>query len=1032
MSFYTLWHTISGMMAGRRHIRLSIRLAIALLIAGLCPNASSAAERWDTYASESFQHILNADNTSVQNPTSLVRDGDGFLWIGTQNGLLRWDGYRFRHYLPNDNDPKSLPDNDIRALTTDDAGNLWIGTNAGGLVRYRADQNGFTSFIAGPQGLSNMSVNAIVRDGHGGLWIGTLAGLDHLEIATGKFQRGLNEGLTSLQVGALLYDKAGTLWIGTTGGLVRRARGGATIRVSLPTRDGTQVSVRQLYEDSAGRIWVATQSHGAFYIDSKGRSAHAVVAHGSSSEDLQAEGVNTIVEIIPGRIWLGTYSHGIVAVDTTTMETHSIVHDPLVASSLLYDEVWRLYRDPSGLVWVATGEGLSRWAPEQAAMRFIPGATGRSEDMSEAGALSIAQMPDGRIWMGLTRKGVDILDPANGRIRSLRSNSANPETTLPRNYVWSLLPFDDTVIIATARGLYRSNIAGTQVHRMHPEGRDPVAHTIALLRDAGQIWVGGYDGLWRFTPGDETHHADHFDSLTDQRVRAVIKSPDGSIWAGTENGLNRLPPSLINGGKDDIEHISSDRRDPNGLSAGYISSLVVDHHGRLWVGTSGGGISVLTGRSGTGHPRFRHLAASDGLPNQNIDKLLIDQKGHIWASTDAGLAVIDPDTFKIRVLGRESGLSILNYWVGSGAVTTEDEILFSGTTGVLVIQPDKIAPWTYAAPVVVSDVHVGKSEVPFAQTGADGVSRHIIVPHGEALSIEFSALDLSAPGQNRFRYRLKGYERTWNESDASHRMATYTNLLPGHYKLIIQGSNRDGIWSPHQQEIPIQILPAWYQTWWFLGLLGAIAITLILVVIRLRTAYLQKRQKELTHLVEERTAELRDIQSQLEHLAYYDALTGLPNRRLFSDDLRKFMARARRESQSFALLLIDLDHFKYINDSLGHDAGDALLREAAIRLRTVLRESDTIARLGGDEFAILLSKVDGLPEIETVCRRIVACFEPGVLFQANVLKTSPSIGIAKFPHGGETEEALYKTADIALYEAKAAGRNTWHFACSDA
>jgi diguanylate cyclase (GGDEF)-like protein len=1027
MIFYTT-RKLLGMIVGHCLVALRMGLAAVVMCAGFCPGTLSAADRWNAYSSESFQHIINADNTSVQNPTSLIRDGDGFLWIGTQNGLLRWDGYRFRHYLPKDSDPSSLPDNDIRALATDGTGHLWIGTNSGGLVQYDADKNAFTSYSTGPQGLSHVTVTAIAKDGQFGLWIGTLGGIDHLDTRSGKIEKGQNAGLPTPQIGALLCDAQGNLWIGTAQGLARRSPDGhETRRIQLPTRDGAPASIREIYQDGEGRIWIATQSQGAFYIEGDKQIAHAVVASDAVSDNLQAEGINTIVEVSPGHIWLGTYSHGIVAVDAATLKTHNIVHDPLVSTSLLYDEVWRLYRDPSGLVWVATGEGLSRWAPEQAAMRLIPGATGRTQDMSEPGALAISQMPNGQIWMGLTRKGVDIIDPKKGRLRSLRSDAAHPETALPQNYVWDLLSFDDHVFIATARGLYQSNATGTQVHRVHVKDRDPTAHTITLLSDAGKIWVGGYDGLWRFTPGDEARHADHFDNLTDPRVRAVLKGPDGSLWAGTESGLNRLPPALINGGPAEIEHIGSDRHDAEGLSAGYISSLVIDHRGRLWVGTSGGGISVLTGRNGAGKPRFHHIEAGDGLPNQNIDKLVVDRHGRVWASTDAGLAVIDPDTFRVRALGRESGLSILNYWVGSGTLTNEGEILFSGTTGVLIIQPDKISPWTYAPPVVVSDVHVGKDQVPVGRASAGGLHQRIKVPHGEALSVEFSALDFSAPSQNRFRYRLKGYERAWNEADASRRTATYTNLLPGHYKLVVQGSNRDGVWSPNQQEIPVEILPAWYQTWWFLGLLGALVVLAILGIIKMRTAYLQGRQAELTLLVEERTAELRLIQSQLEHLAYYDALTGLPNRRRFGEDLRKFLAHARREKQSFALLLIDLDHFKHVNDSLGHDAGDALLCEAAIRLRTVLRETDCVARLGGDEFAILLAKAEATPEIDTVCRRIIECFDPVVPFQAHLLKTTPSIGIARFPEGGETEDALYKTADVALYEAKAAGRNTWHY-----
>jgi diguanylate cyclase (GGDEF)-like protein len=988
-----------------------------------CPVASRAADRWTVSAGETFQHIVTESNSQIKNPTSLVRDRDGFLWIGSQDGLLRWDGYHFRLYRPNPKDPASLPDNDIRTLALDDAGRLWIGTNTGGLARYDRDHDSFTTFAGGPHGVSHVSVGALAADGRGGLWIGTRGGLDHYDGRTGRIQKGLNSGLPSAQVGAILRDRAGDLWIGTAAGVVhRRAGEGTDMLVPLPTHNGSPVAIRQLYQDSAGRIWIATQRNGAFYIDPGESAPRALSASDDRTGNLQTEGINTVVEASPNVIWLGTLSHGLVVVDMTNLQTRRIVHNALTSTSLLYDEVWCLYRDASGLVWVATGEGLSRWAPEQAAFRVIPGATGQPQDMTEAGALAIAEMPDGHVWTGLTRKGVDILDPLKGRIRSLRSDSAHPETALPQAYVWDLAPHAGTVYIATAQGLYRSPLSGDRVARVHIDGRDPSAYSVALLADGAHMWLGGYDGLWRFRPGNEPQKVEHFKDLTDPQVRVMIKAPDGGLWVGTENGLNRLPASLVAGGAGSIERILPDKADPQGLSGGYISSLILDRQGRLWVGTSGGGIDILVGRDAAGRARFRHIGTDDGLPDQNVDKLLIDDKGRVWASTDSGLAVIDPDTLRLRVLGHESGLSIMNYWVGSGTVTAEHELLLSGTTGVLVVKPDQLRPWTYTPPVVVSDIHIGKDE---RLAGTFDDSHPLAVPPGKAVSVEFSALDLSAPDQNRYRYRLEGFERDWNETDFSHRVATYTNLLPGHYVLRVQGTNRDGLWSARTLGIPIHVLPAWYQSGWFCVLVALGGALLVYGLVHMRTAYLRLRQTQLTQLVEARTAELHEIQRQLEELAYCDALTGLPNRRMFGDDFRKLLALARREARDFTLLLIDLDGFKYTNDTFGHDAGDALLKEAAVRLRSVLRDSDSVARLGGDEFAILLGGPCSPADVAAICQRVIETFEPSVLFQAHHLKTSPSIGAATFPGDGETEESLYKAADLALYEAKRSGRNTW-------
>jgi diguanylate cyclase (GGDEF)-like protein len=181
----------------------------------------------------------------------------------------------------------------------------------------------------------------------------------------------------------------------------------------------------------------------------------------------------------------------------------------------------------------------------------------------------------------------------------------------------------------------------------------------------------------------------------------------------------------------------------------------------------------------------------------------------------------------------------------------------------------------------------------------------------------------------------------------------------------------------------------------------------------------------LEQQVIDRTAQLRESHRQLEEIAYYDMLTSLPNRRMFTEQFRARLALARRHNETFALLLIDLDRFKQINDSFGHDSGDAVLMEAGIILRAAVRESDCVARLGGDEFAVLLISPSDSDGIYTVCERIVENFACGISYNESTLNTSCSVGIAMFPMDGDTQERLYKSADMALYESKRIGGGTW-------
>jgi diguanylate cyclase (GGDEF)-like protein len=149
---------------------------------------------------------------------------------------------------------------------------------------------------------------------------------------------------------------------------------------------------------------------------------------------------------------------------------------------------------------------------------------------------------------------------------------------------------------------------------------------------------------------------------------------------------------------------------------------------------------------------------------------------------------------------------------------------------------------------------------------------------------------------------------------------------------------------------------------------------------------------------------------------------------MFGDYCRRMIAASERQDGGFALLLIDLDHFKQVNDTLGHDAGDALLVETARRLRTIARRADVVARLGGDEFAILLADTAIPSAVDIACHRIQDAFDRPILYEGHEMRTSPSTGVALFPIDGTTQDALYKSADLALYEAKRSGRHTWRFA----
>jgi diguanylate cyclase (GGDEF)-like protein len=986
------------------------------------PGSAAASERWTGLASTVFQHI--AQDSELPNaaiPTAFTQDKDGFLWIGSQNGLARWDGYNFRTYIANPGVSGSLPDNFISTLHTDAQGRLWVASTSGGLARYDYEHDRFIAYPTGNSGVSHEGVSAIADDGSNGLWVATENGLDHINPETGITSHlghsdGTPRSLPAGSIRVLFRDHEGSLWVGTNRGLFRCIDGlPPFVEVAFPAPLGKLHEVASLFEDSKGRIWIGTKRDGAFVIEHRETAARPVREEGQAGTTLAAQQVDGITEAHPGEVWLCTYGHGIVAVDSATLETRRIQHDPQVPASLANDTVMAVFRDRAGLVWVGTNRSISLYDPQEFAVSTVFGTSSRRSGISDENVHFILPLAKGEVWIGAGDNGADILDLHAGRIGELRPDGVRPASALPKAIIdVAVAAPNGDIYLGTQQGLYRTDRSTHKLHRLPLPPSDTTA-IWALLLDEDILWIGGPDGLRGIdirTGMSVPIRIRNGDLLTGQRLTTIERGPPGQLWIGTQHGLDRIDLTLQTD-----ERILPDSADPAGLPTGYINSLVTDRLGRLWVGTASG-ISVLMSRDNRNRPRFRQLRIADGLPNNDINRLVRDNNGNIWVSTDNGLAVVDPTTFAVRALGRSAGVVVSNYWISSGAVTSDGEVLFGGIGGMTVVWPDRLTKSTYRPPVVITEIRVGGQAVsagPFNRTG-DG-DPLTIKPDTNNLLVEFSALDYSAPDRCRYAYHLDGHDKNWIEADAAHRLAAYSNLPPGDYTLRIRSWNRDGAWGGSEMALRLRVRPAWYQTLWFRFIEVLASLSLLVALVQVRTHQLRRRQGELEQNVAERTAELEESKRQLERFAYFDFLTDLPNRRMFTDDFCRLLTRSQRQNSHFALLLIDLNGFKQVNDTYGHDSGDALLIEVALGIRDVIRGSDSVARLGGDEFAILLA--DGeVADVEQVCQRIRRSFLSAVLVRDVRIMVSLSIGVAAFPGHGETLDDLFKAADLALYRAK--------------
>ncbi len=1007
----------------------------------------------DRLADVTFQHVNQDQGLPNSITTTVAEDGQGFLWIGSPGGLARWDGYRFRVYQADPQRDGALPDNYVQTLHGDVRGQLWVGTTSAGLLRYDTAADRFVRYpIGGEQGVSHVSVRQVLDDGAGALWVVTDGGLDRLDPVSGQVEHASQSWAqpAGLQTRVVMRDRAGALWLGSAAGLFRLEPGGELRAV--PLRAGSVVQPEVLAQDGAGRIWVGSRQHGVFVLGENGHGMAVPVREQRAPDGqdvLQDRQITGLIEAQPGEMWVATQSQGLVAVELDTGRTRRIRHVPTWPMSLADNVLRALYRDRAGLVWVASDRGLSRYDPRQSGVRTRFGVTPDGGLALDARFVSteiswIQPRPDGQLWLGTHKNGVDILDASGARIGALRPDATRPQTALPADIVLAMaLSPDGGVFVGTKRGLYLADATGRRVRRVAFAGRDPAASVWALLADGDTLWIGGQtDGLWRLDlrTGRGAAVTLAAPGLSDQRVTVLARPPgaDDLLWVGTRNGLNQVNLAT--------RTVRQWRPGPLGgdhLAAGFITALHTDEGGRLWVGSYGGGIDVLPA-SLQGTPQ--RIGLAQGLPDSTVNALLPDHQGRIWASTDNGLARVDGRTLEVRALRRAEGVVFPIYWTGSAARTAGGELLFGGAGGMTAVLPEKLQRWDYRPQVLVTGVTLGGQPLPLNPAAASLT----VQPSANSLAVEFASTDFSAPERNRYAFKLEGFDADWVDSDASRRLAAYTNLPPGDYQLRLRASNRDGQWGEQELTLPVRVLPAWHQTWWFRGVLALGGVLLMLSAVWMRTQLLHRRQRELELKVKQRTAELeclhRSLQEKTELLqrsSVTDPLTGLHNRRFLSDHIEQDLAASLRRAQETlaaggqpldtdsVFLLLDIDAFKRINDRHGHAAGDAVLVQFGARLRSVLRESDYLVRWGGEEFLAVARDTDRVRAEELAERmRVIIASTPFELDDSARLEVTCSIGFACVPFEPERPLArswqqVVNLADLALYAAKRSGRNAW-------
>lgn len=975
----------------------------------------------DSWSGELNVHPLNLENGHGGDlATSTLRDNDGFLWIGTDNGLKRYDGYQIQSFTFDPNDPSSIGSDIITTIKILSSGKLWAAGKT--LSEYHPETESFTNYKISDNG----TIRALYEDSQGILWFaGEGFGLRGFDLKTKKvvhqfFNHEINAhirsivphrepssimgqtpahssapamliwvlieaklvlfntqthtfqeyaipeevGLNSDSAAGMIEDRHGKVWIATQKGLlVFNPKTTKFKRYPADPSKKGELSTDTLWgilEDSRGRIWIGTDKQGVhIYQPESDNFLH----YSSSSTDSTAfpkGGIGHIFEDTEGTLWFSVSSFGVYQVNTHLEKFKVIKRRNEAGVTIKYDSISDLMEDKEGNLWIAVdGDGLDRYDPKTKTFTHYRNDPKNPRTISSNSVLSLAEDDQGYIWVGTWAGGLNRLNPITGEFdRIQRDLNSQDGNTLGGDNIFR--------IEIAPNGLLLLSVWQNGLQTYNPK-------TLQFKSYFGTVTGADNDGAMNISIYD------------------ILLSSDGKYWIGGYRGLELFDP------------INETFTPANIQNLGAVFDIHEDTNKILWIASSTHFI-----RYNPKTQKTKYFDVKDGLSNNFVISIEEDDQEHLWLGTRNGLNRFTPKTEVFETYGVLDGLAGPKFNRFSHLQTKNQKMYFGGKDGLNFFDPTHLPKNQYPPKVHLTNFEIFQIPIiPGEHRWLDkniNLMDSIVLPstHND-VTFEFTALNLITPTKNKYKYKMEGINENWVTVDSNRRRAHYSNLDPGHYKFMVHGSNNDGVWSSKAKEIELTILPAWWQTWW-----ARLGYLIILFYIMYGFSHWRLRLN-------------RKRQQGLEFKVLHDPLTNLPNRIWLIQHLENLIIPPNALFNHYAVLFLDGDHFKQVNDKYGHIFGDTLIKSAAKRIISLLPRESHLVRLEGDQFIVIINKVESTKQAEELAKRITTLFEKPFSIDNLTIKFGFSIGILLCDSSYTEPNDIFRHADIAMNAAKKIG-----------
>jgi ligand-binding sensor domain-containing protein/signal transduction histidine kinase/DNA-binding response OmpR family regulator len=838
-----------------------------------------------------FSHLSSDNGLSGNSINCVLKDKYGFLWVGTEDGLNKYDGYKFKVFRNKSEDGKTIPDNYINCLFEDKAGELWIGTSTG-VTKYNRNNDSFASYGGG-------SINSIFESSDGTFWLGTFHGLRILDrnaqkIIPAGFKNPQFSGSENFNTFCVYEDSHKNLWIGTAKGLFLLDKETGKIRniQYSPKPYDSNLWVNTILEDRNGFFWLG--SSGGLYVLSYLNDTLVEKVSAIKIPDQLNKGFITSICINKDHsIWIGK-NEGLVLfnpIDGTCKSFQQNSHDE---QSLSHNFIRSLFLDNHDILWVGTfGGGINKYDRNQLAFEKHQIYTSENPDLISNIVNSFEEDPSGNIWVGTDGGGLFLWKTSSNEFipfypGSKKNNFPSYSVTtlkLSRNneYLW---------VGTTDQGLVELNIK-TQSIRIFNTKNGKLKHNAitAILEDRkGKLWVGTNGGGVSILSniGNTEVESDNIEPLA--AIITLFEDIDGSIWIGGYNGVQIYNPSL---------KTSAYLTPANSDIAREANCIFKDSGNNIWLGTRAKGLQLFDRIN----KKIITFSEGQGLANNIVNSIVEDQHGYLWMGTSKGISCFDPQKHSFKNYTKEDGLQGNKFIKGAGYITKTGRIFFGGIHGFNAFSPEAGRINSNIPNVVITDFQLAGKSLPaemYNQQSKDSnAAPQITLSYDQSVfSIEFAALNFTVPEKNQYAYMLEGFDKDWNYTGYEHK-ATYTNLDPGEYLFRAIASNNDGIWNKKGTSLKIIITPPFWKTNYAYIIYFLIAIAILYYIyLEIKARERMKNEMLFQKLSKEKMEELNQMKLNFFTNISHELRTPLS---LIIDPVRKIITEEVSVSQTKAL-----------------------------------------------------------------------------------------------------------------------------------